>query len=60
MTDKIVDSEKASPTNVVKLPDTITPEDFPEVLEQTMVEFSNGSISIGSSSLDIFDLLLIF
>ena len=48
MTDKIVDSEKASPTNVVKLPDTITPEDFPEVLEQTMVEFSNGDIIEGT------------
>jgi len=48
MTDKIVDREKASPTNVVNLPDTIAPEDFPEVLEQTMVEFSNGDIIEGT------------
>ena len=47
MTDKIVDREKVSPTNVVNLPDTIAPEDFPEVLEQTMVEFSNGDIIEG-------------
>ena len=47
MTDKSVNSENVSPTNVVNLPDTITPEDFPEVLEQTMVEFSNGDIIEG-------------
>ena len=48
MTDKIVDREKVSPTNVVNLPDTIAPEDFPEVLEQTMVNFSNGDIIEGT------------
>lgn len=47
MTDKSINSENVSPTNVVNLPDTITPEDFPEVLEQTMVEFSNGDIIEG-------------
>ncbi len=48
MTDKIVDREKVSPTNVVNLPDSIAPEDFPEVLEQTMVNFSNGDIIEGT------------
>ena len=48
MTDKIVDREKVSPTNVVNLPDTIAPEDFPEVLDQTMVNFSNGDIIEGT------------
>tara|TARA_B100000029_G_scaffold158025_1_gene153381 strand:- start:33 stop:1313 length:1281 start_codon:yes stop_codon:yes gene_type:complete len=48
MTDKIVDREKVSPTNVVNLPDSIAPEDFPEVLEQTMVTFSNGDIIEGT------------
>ena len=48
MTDKIVDREKVSPTNVVNLPDSIAPEDFPEVLEQTMVNFANGDIIEGT------------
>ncbi len=48
MADKIVDRENVSPTNVVNLPDSIAPEDFPEVLEQTMVNFSNGDIIEGT------------
>ena len=29
--------EKSSPSNVVELPEDIKPEDFPELLEQTLV-----------------------
>ena len=40
-------NEQVSPSNVINLPDTINPEDFPSVLDQAMVEFSNGDIIEG-------------
>ena len=40
-------NEHASPSNVINLPDIIEPEDFPSVLDQAMVEFSNGDIIEG-------------
>ena len=36
--------ETASPSNVVELPEDIKPEDFPALLEQTLVSFNNGDV----------------
>ena len=41
-------NENVSPSNVINLPDTIEPHEFPEVLEQSMIEFSNGDIIEGT------------
>ena len=40
--------EKSSPSNVVELPENIKPEDFPELLEQTLVTFNNGDVIEGT------------
>ena len=40
--------EKSSPSNVVELPEDIKPEDFPELLEQTLVTFNNGDVIEGT------------
>ena len=40
-------NEHVSHPNVINLPDKIEPDDFPQVLEQAMVEFSNGDIIEG-------------
>jgi small subunit ribosomal protein S1 len=40
--------EKPSPSNVVELPEDIKPEDFPELLEQTLVTFNNGDVIEGT------------
>ena len=40
--------ETASPSNVVELPEDIKPEDFPELLEQTLVSFNNGDVIEGT------------
>ncbi len=40
-------NEQVSHPNVINLPDKIEPEDFPQVIEQAMVEFSNGDIIEG-------------
>ena len=37
-----------TPSNIINLPDTIEPQDFPEILEQSMIEFSNGDIIEGT------------
>ena len=36
------------PSNVVSLPDDIKPEDFPELLEQTLVSFNDGDVIEGT------------
>jgi len=41
-------NEHISPSNIISLPDTIEPHEFPEVLEQSMIEFSNGDIIEGT------------
>ena len=42
-------SDEASvPSNVVSLPDDIKPEDFPELLEQTLVSFNDGDVIEGT------------
>ena len=40
--------ETSSPSNVVELPENINPEDFPELLEQTLVTFNNGDVIEGT------------
>ena len=40
--------ETASPSNVVELPEDIKPEDFPALLEQTLVSFNNGDVIEGT------------
>ena len=40
-------NKNVTPSNVMNLPDTIEPQDFPEVLEQSMIEFYNGDIIEG-------------
>ena len=40
--------EISSPSNVVELPEDIKPEDFPELLEQTLVTFNNGDVIEGT------------
>ena len=44
--------EKSSPSNVVELPEDIKPEDFPELLEQTLVTFNNGDVIEGTVRVD--------
>ena len=46
MTDNIEDTSQ--PSNVVSLPDDIKPEDFPELLEQTLVSFNDGDVIEGT------------
>ena len=46
MTDNIEDTSQ--PSNVVSLPDDIKPEDFPELLEQTLVTFNDGDVIEGT------------
>ena len=41
-------NKNVTPSNVMNLPDTIEPQDFPEVLEQSMIEFYNGDIIEGT------------
>ena len=41
-------NKNVTPSNVINLPDTIEPQDFPEVLEQSMIEFYNGDIIEGT------------
>ena len=36
------------PSNVVSLPDNIKPEDFPELLEQTLITFNDGDVIEGT------------
>jgi len=36
------------PSNVVSLPDDIKPEDFPELLEQTLITFNDGDVIEGT------------
>ena len=43
MTEKDI-IETDAPSSKVTLPDSISPEEFPEYLEKTMIEFSNGDI----------------
>ena len=43
--------ETSSPSNVVELPENINPEDFPELLEQTLVTFNNGDVIEGTISM---------
>ena len=38
--------EKSSPSNVVELPEDIKPEDFPELLEQTLVTVSYTHLTL--------------
>ena len=38
----------SQPSNVVSLPDDIKPEDFPELLEQTLVTFNDGDVIEGT------------
>ena len=45
MTDNSVEASSAS--NVVELPDNIKPEDFPALLEKTLVSFNNGDVIEG-------------
>ena len=40
--------EISQPSNVVSLPDDIKPEDFPELLEQTLVTFNDGDVIEGT------------
>ena len=40
--------EASAPSNVVSLPDDIKPEDFPELLEQTLVSFNDGDVIEGT------------
>ena len=43
------DSIKESlPTNVVDIPDDVKPEDFPELLEKTIVSFNTGDVIEGT------------
>jgi small subunit ribosomal protein S1 len=46
MTDNSVEASSAS--NVVELPDNIKPEDFPALLEKTLVSFNNGDVIEGT------------
>ena len=46
MTDNSVEASSAS--NVVELPDNIKPEDFPTLLEKTLVSFNNGDVIEGT------------
>ena len=46
MTNK--NEETSSPSNVVELPEDIKPEDFPELLEKTLVTFNNGDVIEGT------------
>jgi small subunit ribosomal protein S1 len=46
MTDNSVEASSAS--NVVELPDNIKPEDFPILLEKTLVSFNNGDVIEGT------------
>lgn len=46
MTEKDI-IETDAPSSKVTLPDSISPEEFPEYLEKTMIEFSNGDIIEG-------------
>lgn len=46
MTNK--NEETPSPSNVVELPEDIKPEDFPKLLEQTLVNFNNGDVIEGT------------
>ena len=43
-----INEETASPSNVVELPEDIKPEDFPALLEQTLVSFNNGDVIEGT------------
>ena len=36
------------PSNVVELPDDIKPEDFPDLLEQTLITFNDGDVIEGT------------
>ena len=40
--------ETTSPSNVVELPEDVKPEDFPALLEQTLVSFNNGDVIEGT------------
>ena len=40
----------SQPSNVVSLPDDIKPEDFPELLEQTLVSFNDGDVGLIDAS----------
>ena len=41
-------NEAAKPINDVTLPEDISPDDFPELLEQTLVSFKNGDVIEGT------------
>ena len=43
-----INEETTSPSNVVELPEDIKPEDFPALLEQTLVSFNNGDVIEGT------------
>ena len=36
------------PSNVVELPDNIKPEDFPDLLEKTLITFNDGDVIEGT------------
>jgi len=46
MTDNSIEARSAS--NVVELPENIKPEDFPTLLEMTLVSFNNGDVIEGT------------
>ena len=41
-------NKAVKPINDVNLPDEISPDDFPELLEQTLVTFKNGDVIEGT------------
>ncbi len=46
MTDNL--DENSNPSNVVQIPDDAKPEDFPELLEKTIVTFNTGDVIEGT------------
>ena len=46
MTDNL--EKVVEPSNVVELPDNIKPEDFPDLLEKTLITFNNGDVIEGT------------
>jgi len=46
MTDNL--DEKSKPSNVVQIPDDAKPEDFPDLLEKTIVTFNTGDVIEGT------------
>ena len=46
MTDNL--DEKSNSSNVVEIPDDAKPEDFPDLLEKTIVTFNTGDVIEGT------------